>query len=70
MGIREKASRAASSRVDELLALHRELNPLPGSSVLVAIDPATGQLFLCASKGLCVNRDRDASYSEAAKFEL
>jgi hypothetical protein len=47
--------------VDQVLALHRELNPVPGRPLLVAIDQASGQLFFCAAKGSCLARDRSAS---------
>lgn len=60
MGTPGESSRSTKSNVDQLLALHRELNPVRGRDVLVALDPGTGQLFFTARKGSCVARDRFA----------
>jgi hypothetical protein len=46
-----------------VLELHRELNPVAGRPILVAIDSSTGQLFFTSAKGLCVGRDRRARES-------
>lgn len=55
----EGSSRAKRAN-DKALALHRELNPHPGSSILIAIDRGNGQLFFCARSGSCVARDEAA----------
>ena len=58
MGTPERASSSAQPRILEILARHEELNPIRGLPVLIAQDPATGQLFFCSATGLCVERDR------------
>lgn len=58
MGTPQQIRRRASSGVDEILALHRTMNPVPGNPILIGLDSATGQLFLCSAKGLCWKRDR------------
>jgi hypothetical protein len=60
MGNPGKGSAPGKARILEVLALHRELNPVPGQPVIVAIDQRTGQLFLCASKGSSIARDQAA----------
>jgi hypothetical protein len=51
-----RASRSTKSSVDQILALHREMNPVPGMPVIVAIDQSSGQLFICAAKGTIAAR--------------
>lgn len=58
MGTSQQIRRRASSGVDEILALHRSMNPVPGNPIIVGLDSATGQLFFCSAKGLCWKRDR------------
>jgi hypothetical protein len=60
-----RASSRAKPDLRSALALHRELNPVQGLPILVAIDQSNGQLFFTAAKGSCVARDRRAAESVA-----
>jgi hypothetical protein len=68
VGNPEKVSRRPKDDVDRVLALHRELNPVRGCPILIAMDPATGQLFFCAAKGLIRKRLEQASASEEGRL--
>jgi hypothetical protein len=46
-----------------VLNLHKELNPVRGTPLLVGLDQSTGQLFFCSARGSCLKRERAISES-------